>query len=400
MKVKIITREYPGPTAGAYRINCYAKAIQRIQDTFVDIQSAFTSESMSYFRINNSEYHNGIKNSAILESRLIKKKVFRFLVLKLAPFILIINALFYRERADVVLLYIRRPSTIFLLSCIFKIVGSKVFLELNEHPFFYIKRKDKVKKRLLEWFYFKIALRYISGVIVISENLREYIRHNNGKIGILKIPVLYDNENIETVNIDIELPRYFLLHAGSLSDSKDGISSIFKSFITAHRTLKIHGIDLFFLLTHKSIDKDIEDKIDKDLVVAGLKNRVNFIGYVNRQEFTLLMRRASVLIINKPLNIQNKFNFPTRFADYLLSGTPTIVAANDCEINLFAENMINSLVVSPDDIESIAEKITEVHLNPNLSDIIGNNAQVTARSHFDYTLFGHRLIKFFNLPDY
>jgi hypothetical protein len=101
-------------------------------------------------------------------------------------------------------------------------------LEINELPF--IGRADSRWKAAKRWLFLQLIVPQYQGFICISSNLSQLIlQHKKKRAQVVQIPILIDpNKTFEAANATAA--KSYLVHAGSLSEEKDGISGVLSAF--------------------------------------------------------------------------------------------------------------------------------------------------------------------------
>ncbi|MEI7526678.1 MAG: glycosyltransferase, partial [Mariniphaga sp.] len=210
----------------------------------------------------------------------------------------------------------------------------------------------------------------------------------------IKVPVLaeekLDSEPLEPAQTLPESP--YILHTGSLSDKKDGITGMLKAFALALPEL---AQEVKFVMTgyiEYSNDKlKILEVIDK----FKIREKVIFTGFVSVKHLSHLQKHASLAIINKPFTEQNLYNFPTKLAEYMLHGIP-VVATRYGEITNYLTDNVNVYFVDKGDPELMAEKITDAFTNELKRHFISENGMKLAQKEFDIVYQGARMKEFFS----
>ena len=261
----------------------------------------------------------------------------------------------------------------------------KSYLEINEKPgsiygnrFTELKIVKNLTKNLTNF-----SFLFIDGFVVISENLEKFVAHYKSKNArIIKIPIIID---IAVIYKDIKQPNIkmpYLLHAGALSDRKDGITEVFEAFVLANKMLnnKLH-----FYLTSKIAPQSILRNIENITLQNNLSNNIHFLGNIAEDELLSLQRHTSMVIINKHNNEQNLYNFPTKLAEYLIFGIPVITTGIG-EIGNFLFNDDNAIFFNENNVDSLSKKIIQIIQNPIIGNRIGKSGFLTAKTYFDYKI--------------
>jgi len=398
MKVYIaIVGNFPFGMASAYRIQCYAKALHYAGNRCTII-STRTGKKMAGKSLLHSDSYDDVDFKAILNASPFKGQILTHLWQELEAYFLLAYLLFMFKKFDTIWLYGMGFIPRVLLLLFMRLLNKKVVLELNEFPY----ATERTRLTKINWFnklLQKLTVNYLlpnfNGIVAISESLFQVARKATEEKKVLKVPILVDLEKHTDHNINFckIMPENYIFHAGSLSVQKDGVFNIVKAFILAHKQLESQGIKLKWVITNTA--SQVWDKIEQILKEAGLFDHLIITGYLKEDELNKWMSHSKVLIINKPDSFQNKYNFPTKAGDYLLSGRPLILASADQEINRYISDGKQGLIVAQNDSKSLADSIVRLVLNPDLAQKIGAEGRELALTSFDYRVHAERISTFF-----
>lgn len=369
MKIKFLySGNYPDFSPGSKRIGYYKKAIEEYDSEIqVEIEPLFLKL--------NSKFD------------VIKKAIF-------VPFFNFFSFLLKKDNSDSYFLYGFEWLSILLFCLAAKIKGKKIYMEVNEKPcsFYgnFVTEKYLIKK--LNTFLTNYSFRFLDGFIVISKNLESLIKiYAKKEAIILKIPILVEVKK-EDSSIEKPLAQFpYFLHAGALSDRKDGIINVFKAFALV---CKETNYNLHFYLTSKVAIKTEMDQINEIIEVNNLKNNVHFLGMISDSELLKYQKFCSFVILNKYTNEQNLFNFPTKLGEFMALKIPVITTAVG-EMKEYLEDENNALIFQENNNRDLANKIYFILNNKEFANKIGENCYETAFNNFNYKLFGNKLYLFF-----
>ncbi|MFY8019573.1 MAG: glycosyltransferase, partial [Bacteroidia bacterium] len=103
----------------------------------------------------------------------------------------------------------------------------------------------------------------------------------------------------------------------------------------------------------------------------------------------------TLVIINKPDNKRNSYNFATKLGEYMSYGIP-IISTPVGEAAKYFEDRKNAHVVNSTDVDALVERISEILDNPTAAVELGNMGRKTATENFDFRLYSKELINFFS----
>jgi len=363
----IYSGEYPGVSAGAKRIGLYKKGLME-SGSAVDIISTH---------------------------RLTKGRLAFYLNSLLQPFIAFAYAFRQGNKHKLLFVYGYDWDSLLLIRLATKLKGQKMVLEINEKPgTCYGNRLTEVPivKHFNLLMLNRFAFPLIDGFVVISEQLKEYLIPFQGKKSkVLKVPIVIDPVIPDSPNANTLLLTPFLLHAGALSERKDGIVGVFEAFAVANKQLngKLH-----FYLTDKVAPADVWQRITSVIEQNQLSDHVHFTGRLTEEELLNYQQNCSILILNKPDNEQNRSNFPTKLGEYLRLGKPVIYTPVG-EMAYYLKNGINAFEVPVDRSDLLAEKILYILNNQDQSNRVAANGLTLVYDEFNYQVQGPKLKMFF-----
>ena len=272
--------------------------------------------------------------------------------------------------------------------------GKIIVVELNENPYSIIGgRLDfqfimKIKRKI----FLKYRVPQFDGVIVISSpllNLISLYKNKNAKI--IRIPILSDVKKNEIYHKKQGDSVPYILHAGSLTERKDGIIAVFKAFALAHN--KLNG-KIKFILTSKIALPSLWWKINSIIKNNNLQDSVEFKGIISKEELDKLRYGCTLSIVNKPLNSQNDYNFSTKLSELLVSEVP-VIASKTGEMSKFFIDNENAYLVEANNVTEIACKIEQIIQNPDEAKRIAINGRILAEKEFYYLKHADSLYSFF-----
>lgn len=282
-----------------------------------------------------------------------------------------------------------------LLISIFALVFNySIFRELCELPYVY--GRQTVLKKIKRLFIFNVVFKLYSGFVVISQQLFTIAsKYKKRSSKIIKIPIvvnpsrlLYSNSSILESNAIIK--QRYILHSGSMVDSKDGISQIINAFALSIKRLS-DDIKLVFVGRCSQVELNKYQIMCNSLEIS---NRVVFLGFVKKEDVSYIQSNAYLTIVNKPIGIQNNFNFPTKLGE-LIYHNVLIVASNYGEMSSYLIDNVNSLLFPPNDIFRMSECIIFGFQNSLKRVDLIKNAKQLALKEFSVEQNGLLLYTFF-----
>jgi glycosyltransferase involved in cell wall biosynthesis len=385
--------------AASSRVNCYARAIIS-SGAKAEIIMPFSFLAKPEIEFEKSGLYSGVPFLYIKHLPFHPRKKY---ALPIAALILLTNKwlgylgyllyfLVNRRRYDAVLIY--KFSTVYTLLIQLVNIGKPVVSELCEIP---CHGKRGVAKSIHRFIKEQTIFKLFDGFIVISENLCNYIKlHKAEKSKILKVPILYgDFTPTSKTLISAKLEKYeeidYILHSGSLSESKDGIIGILKAFACARQIL---DREIKLVITGFVEYASNKNTILKIIDEAGINEAVHFVGFLNKEELAFLQSYSKLAVINKYQNEQNYFCFPTKLAEYLSNAVP-VICTSVGEVTRYLKHNENAYVINPGDKDALCAEICNAFTNEPQRKILARNGQQLAAQNFHFSVHSQSLNLYF-----
>lgn len=326
----------------------------------------------------------------IWNSGKVKSRWLRYFWAEVSSYVLLVHSLFTYRRYDVLWLYGMGFLPRLCLVSALHLLGKKVLFELNEFP--YATEGNKLTRivffrKILTRLTLTVLLPKFDGVVVISENLKKVVGKYAPNVPILKIPILIDSHRVHTFGTEMDSPHPFpyIFHAGTVSVQKDGILKLVEGYAVAAQALKAKSFRLDLIFTSNQTFPENWAKIQKILLEYGVSSQFKVTGFLSQADLQQYLAHSIALIINKPESFQNKYNFPTKLGDYLISGRPVIVAtAPGGEVKSYLTEKIDSLFVDPDDVNGLSDAIQLLVADSSYAQLIGHQGRKVAIQNFTY----------------
>lgn len=224
-------------------------------------------------------------------------------------------------------------------------------------------------------------VRYYDGVIAISTNMNIWLQKKNRNI--VKIPILVDCSVYNFDKIIGKSKQFSIGFIGSISCKKEGLINLI---------IAISKIDNVVLNIYGAGSKTDMNKLQNIISEYRIDKKVIFHGQKDVKLIPSILAEQSLLILTRPNNIQNKYGFSTKLAEYMASGVPVLVT--DVSDNaLYIKDGENGFIISSNNPELLAEKLKEI-IDRSDSNEIGLRGRRTAMVNFDYRIYSVKLYNF------
>ena len=389
MKVYILTMDpFPVGFAGTNRIRHYGKGLVRARMD-CEVVVLYRTERSNIVNKNAKGESEGVKFRYVAGSTERSTNFIRRRIDDICADLRLLRFLTGEiKRGDAILWFIGGKGVIYtgLVQIICACKGVKIVRELCELP--YVTSSDSIWKKLQRWCYSRISMPGFDGFISISEELSLYAQRVAPGVSNVKVPILVDVDQYNDI-VSHKHHRPYIFHAGTMYERKDAIVSTMKAFAKAARSLN-YGVD-FILAGPKSPHHQELQEIIKDYHI---EDNVHFIGSITHSEVLSYQKGASLSILNKNDNLQNRCGFSTKLGDILLAGVPVLTTTVG-EANFFLKDGESAYICEPHNIDAVTEKIEEAFADEAKRIQIGAAGREIAKHYFDCNMQGVRLRNFF-----
>lgn len=314
----------------------------------------------------------GITIRYLWKEKLARSRVFKHLYMHYSY----AKFFFSLRKGDTVLL-LGMPSYLDVLT---RRKGIKVYHERTEHP--NVVRTSQYQFFCKRYLY---ACQRADGIFVISNALKTYY-HSQGvessKIDVINMVV--DSSRFANIKKE-DVHEHYIAYCGKASNSKDGVDDLIKAFalvVKAHPEYKLYIIGE--APTKESDNYSLVKKLS-------LENHIVFTGVVPASKMPQLLINADILALARPNSLQNKYGFPTKLGEYLLTGNPVVVTKVG-DIPLFLKNGVSALMSDCRDMRGFADKIIWAIEHPEEAKTIGMQGKKVAEDNFNYLLETQKIV--------
>lgn len=280
------------------------------------------------------------------------------------------------SKNDSIILY----GTFPLLSYLFMFSSKryKLYAEKTEYPAHVLydelccdKRVFDRSKKYCE------SLKLVDGFITCSSYLKDYYQqYTKSTCDFLILPVVVDVNSYSSLKRNVN--SKFITYCGDFSGSKDGLVILLEAF---SKVIRIHPQYKLKLIGGTNSQKDF-DRINEMVHTLQLIDSVVFTGRVPHSSIPSLLCDSSILVLSRPMNKQAEGGFPSKLAEYLSTGIPTLVT-NVGEISVYFEDNIDIFLSEPDSSSKFANKIISIIDNYEYAISVGKKGQEKVKM-FDY----------------
>ena len=264
--------------------------------------------------------------------------------------------------------YGHKPNIIFCL-----IKKKELIFERTEYPLQLI-NSDTKKKETLENY------KYASKFITCSDALINYYKpYTKNTCKYLKVPAVVDYSKFSNNTSKSPLGNEdYIAYCGDMNNNKDGIHDLIAAFCIISKQIP----SIILCLIGTASNSELK-KIKSSVADLGLKDRVVFTGRIPHNEVPNYLFNAKLVALARPDNRQAEGGFPSKLAEYLSTGVPTLVTKVG-EIPLYVKHNKIGFLSEPGDIKGFAKEAVSILENYNQAKLIAKVGQEFAKKEFDY----------------
>lgn len=308
-----------------------------------------------------------------------------FLVRRLHDFwgVFITGIFFLTQKPDIVITSTFSNTAFLYWRFITNLLSIKFIREKNEVDFFHLesltKRHLRIAKGKNKWF---------DGFIFISKQLKDY---TDSVLKIKKKSIIVPILVRDFKKSENRINKNTILYSGTYLERKDGVVTLIKAF---SKLVKLNN-NLKLILTGSPEKSPDFDMIMKTIKENKLQKNIQFTGYLTENDLQSLVNESEILIVTKPDNRQNSYNFATKLGEYLISGRPVLTTKVGTTGNLFYDK--ENIFFTEFDADNMVDKIQYILENTRIANKVGDNGRNFAIKEFDYDYQSKRMIEFFKM---
>ncbi|MGG9964372.1 glycosyltransferase [Ferruginibacter sp. SUN106] len=240
-------------------------------------------------------------------------------------------------------------------------------------------------QQLSEW----LLPKFSSGLIVISSALKQHYLKYLPESKILINPILVSEEIYKGMNresfekVKEKMTAAFkgkrlLVYSGSFAE-KDGLFYLIEAFA---ETVKKYP-DTEFVMTGKSANVTLMDRVRDHIKKYNLEDKVKMVGFVNADELLCYNTMADALFVCRSNSPFANHGFPWKLGEYCMTAKP-IIATRVGDIDKYFTDNETLFIVEPNNPAAIAKKIDYIFDHYEQSLNVAKNGRAVALREFGY----------------
>lgn len=179
----------------------------------------------------------------------------------------------------------------------------------------------------------------------------------------------------------------YIAYTGTFNNAKDGVDVLIQSFGKIAAKFPKHHL---YLAGFWHYDVPMQEKLIEEF---GLKNRITYLGVLNKDQIPVFVCNADLLVLSRPDSHQAQGGFPTKLGEYLATGNPVCVTKVG-EIPDYLEDNVSAFMATPGDVDSFADAMDRALSNPDNAKKVGLAGREVAEREFNSEIQAKRLYEF------
>lgn len=306
-------------------------------------------------------------------------------IYSIAALVRVILKLVFAKKNDYVIIY---GEYMHLgLAATFKNKRVRLLIERNEYSEYQIRDHlpDSAIARIRK---FEQNLSSADGFVTCSGYLECYYRQFTKKdCPYCIIPLVVDIDKFKQMPVP---PEKYIAYCGDFGGNKDGLPILLDAFakiVNRYPAYKLY-------LIGSTTDLEVMNQLNQQIEKLGILQKVVMTGQVSHSEMPRLLGAASLLVLARPANKQAEGGVPSKLAEYLSTGRPTLVTRVG-ELDRYFIDEKDLFFAEPDSADAFAAKIDSILSAYASSEKIAQNG-LRSVAQFDYRKQGKILKDFLN----
>lgn len=252
-------------------------------------------------------------------------------------------------------------------------------------------------KKLLSWTADVFLARISSKLILLGTNvLQDYYKRVAPRTQQVRVCAPTDTQVFGRGDGEAARARFgvggrrLILYCGTV-DALEGCHVLLEAMVGVHQRVPESVLVLAGVIWPH--DRALDDPLDFPAMVRdlGLEDCVMFTGHLPAEDVIDLLAAADVLVMPKIDHLLNRVAMPIKIAEYMAAGRP-VVSSRICELDQCLAEGKDIVFCEPGDASGLADSISRVLSDPNLSDKLASSARLAASRIFDCTALARRML--------
>ncbi len=248
----------------------------------------------------------------------------------------------------------------------------------------FVSRKKNLKLKFYDILFDKYFMKFVDGIMPISEFLINHIKNKGFRGSILKIPPLVD---FNLFNKKVSSSEKYFLYVGSY-----GYYQAIDIVINAFELLNQNEYFLYLVIngTHGDINK-----LKNNISELKSSKKIKIFSKLDYCQLINLYLGAKALLLPLSNSVQDKARFPHKISEYTASRNP-IITNNNGEIQYYFKDKESALIAKSYNSFHFSKEMKYILENEKFAEQIGLNGYKIGLKYFNSNSYTKRMNKFIN----
>jgi glycosyltransferase involved in cell wall biosynthesis len=309
--------------------------------------------------------------------------------LLILPYTILSIKIKHRHRKVTLLTNLTQGHYVIYLKLLSLFLSAKYVLLRSEYPG--LIRKKTTLTKLYEFLMEKWIFRLFDGFALMTNSLMDYFK-----------PLSKTHAKFELVPMTVDIHRFsgnfdspfdfnYIAYAGSLSNEKDGVDILLRSFLGIAANYPAMHLVIIGDTAKSNFYSRLTSIIQDEGAV--FKNRIHFTGRIDARLIPQYLTNANILALARPDSKQAQGGFPTKLGEYLATGKPVIVTSVG-EIPNYLSHRKNAILCEPGSVSDFTRQLKWILQHEELHLQIGSSGKKLAHEIFNSVVQGKRFESF------
>lgn len=272
-------------------------------------------------------------------------------------------------KIDYIILYgIEYFYLVFPIFFVSKLLNIKVIRFVTDfyHREFIVPVFWKSPKFLFYNLQLKFLDKYLDGLIYLSIYFKDFAKKYNYNFAkILFIPHLIDISDFTTIKEFSGFKDKIILGFIGTINEINGVYILLEAFTNVAKEYE----NLYLMLIG-----EVRVKNKKSFEQYLNHPRINYVGKINHQEIVNYIKKLDILINPRLSGVFSEAGFPTKVAEYLLSGRPTI-SSRTKNLEYYLKDHVHLIFTTPGSVNDLSCKIKKLINDESLCKRLASNGR-------------------------
>lgn len=236
---------------------------------------------------------------------------------------------------------------------------------------------------------YRQLLNYFCGRILMTKALQTFYDKINSTSPTCILSSIVDVNRFNNVEKKGNHKPY-LCYMGNFQLAKDNVDNIVKAFSIISKHYPDHELLLYGAPSAE--DRRVVQNLINEL---HMNEKIKIMGRVDYKMVPEILANADVLVASQPVTKRAEGGFPTKMAEYMMTGVPTILT-DVGEIHEYITDGVNAYMVEPMNPKAYAEKLDYILTHRKDAESVAQKGKDYILSNYSSKAAGLRIKDFLN----